>query len=222
MVKKMITITHNHPLYRLRWNAAGRNKYNGAFYYSREIVDNIIPNVQTDRNWITVNIEGVGCDHSIVFIHNNKHPEHYEWLKRYDDNILVCGVPETLDKVKHIGRAIYLQLSIDVDYVKQFRTDKTKDAAYVGRSSKKRGTDLPGGIDYLEGMQRDDLLRAMAEYKTVYAVGRCAIEAKALGCRLKAYDPRYPDVRIWKVIDNKQAAKMLQKELDRIDGERVR
>ena len=78
----MITITHNHPLYRLRWNAAGKNKYNGAFYYSREIVDNIIPNVQTDRNWITVNIEGVGCDHSIVFIHNNKHPEHYEWLKK--------------------------------------------------------------------------------------------------------------------------------------------
>ena len=127
-----------------------------------------------------------------------------------------------MDKVKDIGRAIYLPLSIDVDYVKQFRTDKTKDAAYVGRPSKKRGTDLPGGIDYLEGMKRDDLLRAMAEYKTVYAVGRCAIEAKALGCRLKAYDPRYPDVRIWKVLDNKRAAKMLQKELDRIDGEGIR
>lgn len=218
----MITITHEHPLYRLRWSTSGKNRYNGAYYYSQEIVENIIPRIETDRNWITVNVEGVGCDHAIVFVHNNNYPEHYEWLKRYKDIILVCGVPETVDKVKHIGRAIYLPLSIDVDYVKQFETEKTKDAAYVGRPSKKRGTCLPDGIDYLEGMKRDDLLRAMAEYKTVYAVGRCALEAMALGCEIKPYDPRYPDVSIWKVIDNKDAAEILQKELDQIDGERVR
>lgn len=215
-------ISHKHPLYRLKWSGAGQNKYNGAYYYSQEILANIVPYVRTSRNWITVNLPGVGCDHSIVFIHNNKHPERYEWLRRYKDIILVCGVPETVEKVKHIGKAIYLPLSIDVEYVKQFKVkEKTKEAAFVGRPAKRKGMELPSGIDYLEGLKREELLQRMAEYKTVYAVGRCAIEAKALGCKLKAYDPRYPKVSIWKVLDNRKAAEMLQKELDKIDGETV-
>lgn len=211
-------IDHTHPAYKLKWEHAGTNKWNGAFYYSQEIVKNIIPLVQTDRNWITVNLPGVGCDHSIVFIHNNKHPERYEWLRIYKDIILVCGVPETVDKVKHIGKAIYLPLSIDVGYVAQFRTDKTKDAAFVGRPAKRRGIELPDGVDIIEGLPREEMLEQMAQYKTVYAVGRCAIEAKVLKCRLKAYDPRYPKVSKWKVLDNKDAAKLLQEELDKIDG----
>lgn len=202
----------------MKWEHAGANKWNGAFYYSQEIVKNIIPLVQTDRNWITVNIRGYGCDHAIVFIHNNKHPEVYEWLKNYKDLILICGVPETVDKVKHIGKAIYLPLSVDVDYVAQFRTDKTKDAAFVGRPAKRRGIELPDGVDIIEGLPREEMLEQMAQYKTVYAVGRCAIEAKVLKCRLKAYDPRYPKVSKWKVLDNKDAAKLLQEELDKIDG----
>lgn len=211
-------VDHTHPAYKLKWEHAGTNKWNGAFYYSQEIVKNIIPLVQTDRNWITVNLPGVGCDHSIVFIHNNKHPERYEWLRIYKDIILVCGVPETVDKVKHIGKAIYLPLSIDVGYVAQFRTDKTKDAAFVGRPAKRRGIELPDGVDIIEGLPREEMLEQMAQYKTVYAVGRCAIEAKVLKCRLKAYDPRYPKVSKWKVLDNKDAAKLLQEELDKIDG----
>lgn len=211
-------VDHTHPAYKLKWEHAGTNKWNGAFYYSQEIVKNIIPLVQTDRNWITVNLPGVGCDHSIVFIHNNKNPERYEWLRIYKDIILVCGVPETVDKVKHIGKAIYLPLSVDVDYVAQFRTDKTKDAAFVGRPAKRRGIELPDGVDIIEGLPREEMLEQMAQYKTVYAVGRCAIEAKVLKCRLKAYDPRYPKVSKWKVLDNKDAAKLLQEELDKIDG----
>lgn len=213
-----MVVDHTHPAYKLKWEHAGTNKWNGAFYYSQEIVKNIIPLVQTDRNWITVNIRGYGCDHAIVFIHNNKHPEAYEWLKEYKDLILVCGVPETVDKVKHIGKAIYLPLSIDVDYVAQFRTDKTKGAAFVGRPAKRRDIELPDGVDIIEGLPREEMLEQMAQYKTVYAVGRCAIEAKVLKCRLKAYDPRYPKVSRWKVLDNKDAAKLLQEELDKIDG----
>lgn len=213
-----MVVDHTHPAYKLKWEHAGTNKWNGAFYYSQEIVKNIIPLVQTDRNWITVNIRGYGCDHAIVFIHNNKHPEAYEWLKEYKDLILVCGVPETVDKVKHIGKAIYLPLSIDVDYVAQFRTDKTKGAAFVGRPAKRRDIELPDGVDIIEGLPREEMLEQMAQYKTVYAVGRCAIEAKVLKCRLKAYDPRYPKVSKWKVLDNKDAAKLLQEELDKIDG----
>jgi hypothetical protein len=215
----MKIISHEHPAYIRKWQAAGKNKYTGAYYYSKEIVENIIPRLRTDRNFITVNIEGVGCDHAVVFIHNNKHPEKYEWLRKYDDLILVCGIPETVEKVAHLGRAIYLPLSVDVEHVKQFAVkEKTKEAAFVGRPAKRRGITLPEGVDIIENLPRDEMLAEMAKYKEIYAVGRCAIEAKILKCRLKAYDPRFPKVSRWKPLDNAKAAEMLQEELDRIDG----
>lgn len=217
-------IDHNDRRYRDKWNLMEGNKYNGAFYYSKEIVENIIPNVKTDRNWITVNVQGAGADHAIVFIHNNLHPENYDWLQTYGykDLILVCGVPETCEKVAHLGTPIYLPLSIDVEYVKQFKTAKTRKIAYAGRRTKRRNAKLPKGIDYIEGIKREEFLKLIAKYDTVYAVGRSAIEAKALGCKLKAYDPRFPKVSFWKVIDNKTAAKMLQEKLDEIDGKGIR
>lgn len=210
-------IDHDHPKYREKWKNAGANKYNGAFYYSKEIVKNIIPNVQTLRSWITVNIKGIGCNHAIVFIHNNKHPDHYDWLARYDDLILVCGIPETVEKVQHLGKAIYLPLSIDVETVKSYCKPKLKNAAFVGRPAKRKGIKLPKNIDIIEGLPRTKLLPEMAKYREVYAVGRTAIEAKALGCIIKPYDPRFPDPSIWKVLDNKDAAKILQNKLDEID-----
>ena len=219
-------IDHRNICYKKRWENAGVNKYNGAYYYSKEIVKNIIPNIKTDRNWITVNIpyhnnipqfDAVGCDHAIVFIHNNLHPENYEWLSRYHDLILVCGIPETCSKVSHLGKAIYLPLSIDVAYVKRFEAVKTKPVAYVGRRSKAHSFPFPDGTDFICNMSRDDLLQAMAQYEHVYAVGRTALEAKCLGCKLLPYDKRFPDVSIWKVMDNSEAVDILQKELDKID-----
>lgn len=214
-------IDHTHPRYRLaRSRMPEGSRYNGAYYYSREIVKNIIPLVDTDRNWITVNVRGVGEDHSILFVHNNLHPENYDWIRQagFTDIILVCGLSETCEKVKHLGKTIYLPLSVDVDYVKQFRKDDHfKQAAFAGRKSKAGLGQLPDGIDYLYGMKRPQLLTAMADYKQIYAVGRTAIEAKVLGCKIKAYDDRFPDTRRWKVLDNKDAAMMLQKKLDKID-----
>ena len=211
-------IDHDHPEYRRRWERAGNNRFNGAFYYSKEIVKNIIPRVRTDRSWITVNIPEFGCDHAVVFIHNNIHPEHYEWLAKYEDLVLVCGIPETVEKVAHIGKAIYLPLSIDVENVQQYARPKTKKAAFVGRKAKRKGINLSEDIEVIEGLPRTKLLPAMAEYEEVYAVGRTAIEAKALGCRILPYDPRFPDPSRWRVLDNKDAAFMLQEELDKIDG----
>ena len=217
-------IDHNNPKYRQKWKQAGRNRFNGAFYYSKEIVKNIIPKVDTDRNWITVNVPGVGCDHAIFFVHNNLHPEHYDWIRDYGykDVVLVCGVPETVEKVAHLGKAIYLPLSVDVAYVKQFKLQKSErsGSAFVGRPSKRTmsGIQLPEGIDIIEGLNRPDMLAKMAHYEYVYAVGRTAIEAKILGCKLKKYDARFPDVRKWKILDNKQAAAELQKLLIEIDG----
>lgn len=211
-------IDHNNLMYLKQWQYARAHRFNGAYYYSREIVDNIIPNVKTDRNWITINAKGVPLNHSIVFVHDNLKPQvAYLWLANGRDLIMVCGVESTMEKVKHFGIPIYVPLSIDVDYVSKFKTEKTKDIAYVGRRGKPGTERLPEGIDYISGMKRIDLLRELAKYKKVYAVGRCALEAKALGCEVLPYDSRYPDPSVWKVLDNKDAAKILQKELDKID-----
>lgn len=211
-------IDHNNMLYRKKWEYAGEHKFNGAYYYSREIVKNIIPNVKTDRNWLTINAVTPRLNHAIVFVHDNLNPAvTLRWLGHSRDLIVVCGVKDTMPKVSHLGKPVYLPLSVDVDYVKQFKTEKTKDTAYVGRKGKPGTESLPKNIDYLSGMTREMLLREMAKYRKVYAVGRCAIEAKVLGCEVLPYDPRYPDPSIWEIVDNKDAAKILQEEIDKID-----
>lgn len=212
-------IDHNHSMYRVKWEGLGTDRHNGAFYYSKEIVENIIPRVVTDRNWITVNVYGHACDHSIVFIHNNLNPQNYDWLSQFDDLILVCGIEETCAKVAHLGRTIHLPLSIDTEYVRQFRRPKEEriGMAYAGRPGKKKDYDFPEGTEFLEGLSREELLEEMAKRETIFAVGRTAIEAKTLGCKLGKYDPRYPKVSLWKIFDNKKAARMLQRKLDEID-----
>lgn len=197
---------------------ASQFKHNGAYYYSLEIVKNIIPRVKTDRHWITVNDYKNCRNHSIVFIHNNKNPQNYNWLRNYKDLILVCGVPSTMEKVKGIGKAIYLPLSVDCEALERFRTTKTIDCAFVGRSAKLGAFKLPKGCVKIQNLSREDLLREVAKCRKVYAVGRCAIEAKYLGAEILPYDPRFPDPELWQVLDNKDAAKILQEKLDKIDG----
>ena len=211
--------SHLNNQYLLKQRMIGSGRWNGAYYYSKEIVENFIPNIETDRNWITVNVKGMGADHSIVFIHNNNRPQNYEWLSKYDDLVLICGVPSTVEKVKHLGHAIYLPLSIDKEYVEQFKTKKTKETAYVGRKAKRMNIEL-GNVDFIENLPREKLLKEMAKYKNVYAVGRTALEAKVLGCNILSFDPRYPDVKLWKAYDNKTMIKRLQKELDDYDKKR--
>lgn len=215
-----VIIDHTHREYKRKWQGMQMSRHNGAFYYSREIVQNIIPAVETDRSWVTINIPDVGADHAIVFIHNNLHPENYDWLRKYDDLILVCGVPETVSRISHLGTAIYLPLSVDVEYVQQFRIPhEAKDihVAYVGRSGKRSGIRFPRGTVFFEGMPRAQLLRNIARCHKVYAVGRAAIEAKILDCEVLPYDSRFPDPGRWRVMDNEEAAKLLQKQIDEID-----
>lgn len=210
---------HEHQAYKEKSKRIHANPYNGAYYYSKEITDNIIPLVKTDRNWVLVNVEGYAYDHSIVFIHNNKCPSLYSWLEDYKDLILVCGIPSTCQKVAHLGTPIYLPLSVDIDYISKFKVNKkSKEIAYVGRKEKRQKV-KPDVLraDKIENVPRDKMLKAMAQYKKVYAVGRCAIEAKILGCEVLPYDPRFPDPDIWQVLDNKYAAYLLQEKLDEID-----
>lgn len=210
----------NHDSYEYR-NFARSNggKNNGAYWYSKEITDNIIPRVQTDRNWVTINVAGRCFDHSVVFIHNNLNPSLYDWLKRYKDLVLVCGIETTRDTMQErfpMHQVIYLPLSVDVDYVKRFKRKKTKGACFAGRIEKKTDQ-VPKGCDVVANISRDELLERMAEYRTVYAVGRCAIEAKVLGCKIGIYDPRFPQ-DIWEIVDNSESAWILQRKLDKIDG----
>ena len=214
----MKIVDHSHPLYQLMQSGSGDDRWNGAYYYSREIVKNIIPLVHTDRNWMTVNVRGAGYDHSIVFIHNNLHPEIYAWLKDYHDLILVCGIPETCVRVAHLGTAVCLPLSVDTEYVRSFTREKTKDTAFVGRRFKREGIKFPDGTDFIEGLPRDELLEKMSSYRRIYAVGRTAVEAKVLDCEILPYDSRFPDPGLWKPIDNRDAAARLQYILDSIDG----
>ena len=217
-------LDHTEPNYVKKRNSLVEgNKFNGAYYYSREIVKNIIPHVKTDRNWVTVRLADIPIpDHSIVFIHNNRNPNYYEFLREYKDLILVCGLERTVENMQYFGKAIYLPLSIDVEYVKRFRVEeKTKEMAFAGRLikiSKMYHAPVPKECDILTNMSQHRLLQAMADYKKVYCTGRTALQAKVLGCEIGVHDPNFPDPRIWKVIDNRDAAKMLQDILNEIDG----
>lgn len=213
---KAMIFDHTSYAYQARLGGLGVNKYNGAYYYSQDIVNNIIPNVSTWRNWVTVNIPGMCYDQSIVFIHDTLNTQKtYRWLKHYNDLVLVCPLEETCEKVAHLGRPIYLPLSIDTEYVKQFKKKLRHGTAYVGRLSK-RGDNIPEIIPSISGLPREELLEELSKYKRVYAIGRCAIEARCLGCKILPYYDRFPDPSIWKVLDCKDAAKILQKELDKL------
>lgn len=214
--------SHNSFLYKNIRGNSSPNRFNGAYYYSREIVKNIIPRVKTDRPWITINSYGLKkCDRAIVFIHNNLNPELYAWMRDIKDAVGVCGVPstvETMEKAIPTAHFIYLPISVDVSYVEQFKTAKTKKVCYVGRKGKMKLGDLPWQVEELCGLPRERLLPEMAKYEQVYAVGRCAIEAKILGCEVLPYDKRFPNPDVWKIVDNSEAAEMLQRELDRLDA----
>lgn len=217
-------IDHTNPLYVKKRNTMSQDgKYNGAYYYSKEIVKNIIPNVKTDRNWITIRLPEmtVHPDHSIIFIHNNRNPNYYSYLRNYKDCILVCSLPTTAENLRFFGKTIYLPLSVDVKQVEKYRVkEKTKDICYAGRKLKLSyfNNRVPKNVEVLSGMPQSKLLREMAKYKTIYASGRTAIQAKILGCKVLPHETNFPDSSVWKVIDNRESAKMLQKMLDEIDG----
>lgn len=209
-------IDYQHPAYQMKHRAMWRGQYNGAYYYSKEIRELLIPRIKTDRNWVTINIPGFGADHSIVFVHNNLHPDHYDWMSKYKDLVLVVGVHETAEKVAHLGKTIYLPLPIDEANVAQYIVEKDKEVCYAGRARKFAQYILDG--DPICDLPREEMLKRMAHYKKCYAVGRTAIEARILGCEILPYDERFPDTSIWQPFTYEQAAAHLQTELDKIDS----
>lgn len=192
---------------------------NGANIYSQLICKFFVPNIKTDRNWVTINV-GKCVDNSIVFIHSNINTaKRYGFLKDYKNLILVCSQISTMKAVENFGKAVYLPLSIDTNYVEKFRTYfKDRCCCYAGRKAK-NGVDALKctGIDFLYDIPHDELLHRMAHYHYVYAVGLTAIEAKCLGCNVLAYDDRFPDPSVWKVKDCRQMIPELQRLIDKFE-----
>ena len=213
----MMIFSHESPEYRdsLRM----RNKNHGAYFYSEEIVKYFIPMVETDRNWVTIGYDGKCFDHSIVFAHSNLHPHVYKYLERFDDLVLVCSWHQQMEAVRQWGTPVFLPMSVDVDYVRQFKRDKDRDVCFAGRMEKCT-TELKHtpGLEFVTECGRERFLSELARYRRVYAIDRVAIEAKVLGCEVLPYDRRFPDPGFWEVVDSKDAAKMLQRILDEVDG----
>ena len=214
-------VDHTNRLYSNKRKKLEANKYNGAYYYSKDIVKNIIPELidKTDRNWITVRLPEAGKthNHSIVFIHNNRNPNYYEYLKDYEDVIAVCSQPKTAENMRfYADHVIYLPLSVDVKQVEKYKTVKDKTVAFAGRPSKITNQ-VPSYADKLTNLPRYKLLKEISRYQSLYAVGRTAIEGKILGCKILPYDPLYPNPDFWGIIDNHDAAKILLEKINEID-----
>lgn len=199
---------------------------NGQWHYSHTIIDKIAPLIKTNRG-----IDGLGIrcckteNHAIVFIHSNvKLKETYGWMKRYRDLILVCNNYNTVKEMNELfpyHKAIFLPLSVDKEEVLTHKHRKKFDSCYAGNLWGFKKDDIakyvPEGTTFFTKMEREELLDAISEYKNVYAVGLTAVEAKVLGCKIKVCDHRFPDPDFWQPLDYKDAAVMLQKEIDKID-----
>lgn len=189
--------------------------HDGAYWYSKEFVERMIPKLKTDRPFVTINVKGKCLDNAIVIIHANDHPEVYTYLADYKNLILVCSKIATVKKLIEMYpkfHVVYLPMSVDKAYVEKFKAKrKTKDTAYVGRLVKCPDEMMKNkNIAKIGNMDREKVLSECAKFKNVFAVGRCAIEAKILGAKVFS-DEDYP------ILDNLEAVPILQKFINEID-----
>lgn len=178
------------------------NTNNGAHHYAREIEDIILPELELTNSIVTA---GAGLykpheipDGSIILCHNNKTPgKSYRALFR-KNMLWVCSKESTVEKMEAFReRAVYIPLSIDTQYVAQFKTEKTREIAFVGNPwgfKREYLASLPKHIDQLNGLSRKELLMEMAKYKKVIAEGRCLMEAQVLGCEGEIPDYNDPSL----------------------------
>lgn len=210
----MIVFGTKDPVYS-RWVSRGLDgSHNGAHYYAKEIEDLILPHIEADVFIVTTGgtVQPKKVPDGCVFVcHHNVMPvEVYE--KFLDRGILwVCSKPSTVEKLEEVGeKAVYIPLSIDTQYVENFKTKKTKDIAFVGNFwnfKEKYLESLPLNVHHVGGLSRERLLKEMAKYRRVIAEGRCNMEAQVLGCEVELpdYDNPKIDVIPRKVLDSRDA-----------------
>ena len=220
-----IVIGTNNLQYRSYRKAFKSGGHNGAYYYAKEIEKYFVPAVETRRHWDVLGMRLTNhLDHALVFVHHNRNMDDvYKWMERYTDLVVVASQKHVYDWAISRGyKAILLPLSVDVEYVKKFAEPKTKEACYAGNRWRFKEEDIakyvPSNVDFpLKDLPRNELLRFIAPYRKCYAIGRCAIEARVLGCEILKCDSRY-EPEDFQILDSREAAKILQQKLDEIDN----
>jgi hypothetical protein len=194
---KTITLGIHTERFKKWYNRQGVTRNNGSYWYAKEIENIILPYINKKLFIVTAAAKLYSPieipDGSIVVCHDNRTPEK-SYGNLFNKNILwICSKYSTVKKMKSFGeRATYVPLSIDTEYVKKFKSKKTKEAAFVGNAwgfKKSYLASLPKDITQLSNLEREDLLKAMAKYKYVIAEGRCLMEAQVLGCKCEV--PKY-------------------------------
>lgn len=177
-------------------------KNNGAFWYSKEIEEIILPELSHLNLFVVtagatlLNSKNIP-DGAVVICHDNRTTVS-SYRKLFRKGVLwVCSKHSTVATLEKAGeKAIYIPLSIDTQYVAQYKQKKkTKDTAFVGNAwafKKDYLASLPENIVQLSDMERVDLIREMAKFKNVIAEGRCLMEAQVLGCKTQV--PKYENL----------------------------
>ena len=202
-------------------------KENGAYYYSKEIEENILPELKFDMFFITAGAALYTSqeipDGAIVICHDNRSTKR-SYGKLFGKGVIwVCSKHSTVETLEGYGeKAVYVPLSIDTEYVKQFKRRKTKDIAYVGNAwafKREYLNSLPVDIEQLSDMPRVKLLKEMAKYKRVIAEGRCLMEAQVLGAKTEV--PKYDghESVYVEALDNREAIKYWREALQPISEE---
>lgn len=183
------------PPYRAWRNRGIGNIHNGAHYYGQEIEEFVLPKIKANLFVVTAGgtLQPKKVPDNCVFVcHHNVNPQKvYEQF--FERGILwVCSKPSTVEKLKKVGeKAVYIPLSIDTQYVEKFKTEKTRDIAFVGNFWKFKFRyleSLPDNVHQIGVLPRKRLLEEMAKYKRVIAEGRCNMEAQVLGCEVQLPD----------------------------------
>lgn len=171
------------------------NIHNGAHYYGQEIEELILPHIKANVFVVvaggTIRPRSVP-DRCIFVCHHNLSPQkmYKQFLEK--DILWVCSKPSTVEKMRACGeKAVYIPLSIDTKYVEKFKTEKTRDIAFVGNFWKFKFRyleSLPDNVHQIGVLDRKRLLEEMAKYRRVIAEGRCNMEAQVLGCEVELPD----------------------------------
>lgn len=187
--------------YKKWYDQQGVRKNNGSYYYSKEVEQIILPHL-SDLPVVIVTAGAVLYNTrdiprgSVIICHDNRTTKD-SYGKFFGKNMLwVCSKQSTVDTLSSYGeRAVYVPLSIDTQYVAQFKRQRRKNAtAFVGNAwafKDKYIASLPDDVVILNDMERGQLLKEMAKYKHVIAEGRCLMEAQVLGASCTV--PQYPD-----------------------------
>jgi len=221
-----VIISTKSPEYIKARNALKSGKFNGAYYYAREIEEIMLPLLKTDRNVFTIHVPNIGIDNALIWAHSNIQLESvYNHWHKYKDLVFIVSQKQTYDKLICLfpnDKIIYLPLSIDFSYLDKFKyMGQRKGSVYFGNVWAERHSifeKIPKSVNRLHDVPRKRGLEIIARAETVYACGRCYLESLYLNPKGTIHvKPDYATDDLV-LIDTHEAVKLLQKELDKIEN----